>query len=84
MKSGTRKAAVFLAFLLALALLVASRSETLGLILALSFYAAGSARVLMKTFAKRPRESYAKSGWGNGLAAFPETWQRWLLDEPRK
>ena len=83
MKSGIRKAALFLAFLLTLAApgLALPDPRTL---LALGFYAAGSAKVLIKTFAKRPGESYAKSGWGNGLAAFPASWQRWLLGEPRK
>ena len=84
MKSGIRNAALLVAFLLALTFLVASRSETLGVFLALGIYAAGSARVLVRTILKRPGELYAHTGWGNTLAAFPASWQRWLLDEPRK
>ncbi len=84
MKSGIRTAVLLLSFLLALTLLVASRSRTLGLFLALGFYAAGSAKVLIQTITKKPADSYARAGWGNGLAAFPASWQRWLLDEPRK
>ena len=84
MKSGIRKAIVFLSFIGVLAVLLALHSKELNRFSSYLIGAFGllaSITVVIRTVARRPGMSYSHLGWGNPLSVLPPSWQRWLLDE---